>query len=61
MYNVTALYPRVPKEEAIDIFYQELISNKDLEKKTKMKPGSIIKLFKTCVKTTYFIFNGRLY
>ena len=26
-----------------------------------MRPESVIKLFKTCVETTYFIFNGRLY
>ena len=43
-YDVTALYPSVPQEEAIDVFYQELINDKDLEKKIKMKPDSIIKL-----------------
>ena len=39
-----ALYPSVPPEEAIGIFYQELINDEDLEKKTKIKPDSIIKL-----------------
>ena len=38
-----------------------MISDDNLEKKTRMKPDSVIKLFKTCVQTTYFIFNGRLY
>ena len=43
------------------VFHNELISDVDLEKKTRMKPDSIIKRFKTCVQTTYFILNGRMY
>jgi hypothetical protein len=32
-YNVTALYPSVPQEEAIYVFHNELISDVDLEKR----------------------------
>ena len=60
-YDVTALYPSIPQEEAIQVFNHELINDNNLEQKTKMRPESVIKLFRTCVETTYFIFNGRLY
>ena len=36
LYDVTALYPSVPQEEAIQVFHHELIPNNILE--TKMKP-----------------------
>ena len=60
-YDVTALYPSVPQEEAIQVFHHELISDDNLEKKTRMKPDSVIKLLKTCMQTKYFISNWRLY
>ena len=60
-YDVTALYPSVPQEEAIQVFNHELMNDNNLEQKTKMRPESVAKLFRTCVETTYFIFNGRLY
>ena len=45
---VTALYPSVPQEEAIQVFHHELIPNNNLE--TKMKPESVIKLLKHVCK-----------
>ena len=44
---VTALYPSVPQEEAIQVFHHELIPNNNLE--TKMK-GSVIKPLKHVCK-----------
>jgi len=52
-YDVTALYPSIPQEEAIQVFNHELMNDNNLEQKTKMKPESVVKLFKTCVETTY--------
>ena len=60
-YDVTALYPSIPQDEAIEIFRLELVNDTELDKKTNMSAQNIIKLFKTCVETTYFIFNKRLY
>ena len=37
------------------------MNDNNLGQKTKMRPESVVKLFKTCVETTYFIFNGKLY
>ena len=60
-YDVTALFPSVPQEEAIQIFYIIMKNDKDLDKKTSMTAENVIKLFRTCVQTTYFVFNQNLY
>ena len=60
-YDVTALYPSVPQDEAIDIIYQKLSQDKDLKDKTTMTAENIITLLKICVNKTYFVFNKKLY
>ena len=60
-YDVTALYPSVPLDEAMSIFHDELLKDEQIMSKTSISPGNIIKLFRTCVETTYFVFNGNLY
>ena len=60
-YDVTALYPSVPQEEAIRIIKEELEKDKKLKERTKMTVKHIIQLFRIYVNNTYFIFNGRIY
>ncbi len=60
-YDVTALYPSVPQDEAIEIFYQLMMNDQELSKKTTMSAENVITLFKLCVRTTYFAFNKKLY
>jgi hypothetical protein len=60
-YDVTALYPSVPQDEAIEIFHQAMINDEELERKTSVSAENIITLFKICVHTTYFAFNRKLY
>ena len=60
-YDVTALYPSIPQEEAIQIFHQRMSNDPQLKEKTKMSADNVIKLFRICVETTYFMFNGNLY
>ena len=60
-YDVVALYPSVPQEEAIDLVHEKMVNDPDLHKKTTMSAESITKLFKMCVQTTYFVFNKKLY
>ena len=60
-YDVTALYPSVPQEEAIQIFHQLMINDENLHKKTTMSAENVTTLFKLCVQTTYFVFNQKLY
>ena len=60
-YDVRALYPSVPQNEAIDLVHKELIEDEGLASKTTMTPASITQLFRTIVKKTYFVFNKKLY
>ena len=60
-YDVTALYPSVPQDEAIELIYEKMKNDKDLPKKTTMTAENVIKLFKLCVQKTYFVFNKKLY
>ena len=60
-YDVTALYPSVPQEEAIEIIYQIMKDDPNLSEKTSMSAENLIQLFKICVRTTYFVFNRKLY
>ena len=60
-FDVVALFPSVPQEEAMEIVYELMNEDIDLEKRTKWKPDSIMKLMKICVSTTYFTFRGKIY
>ena len=60
-YDVTALYPSVPQLEAIEIFQNLKENYTRLAEKTTMSAGNVIKFFKLCVETTYFVFNKKLY
>ena len=51
-YDVTALYPSVPQEEAINIIYETMANDKEFEKKTTMTARHVTELLKLCVKTT---------
>ena len=60
-YDVTALYPSVPQDEALDIIYQTLSQDENLKDKTTMSAENVITLLKICVRQTYFVFNKKLY
>ena len=60
-YDVTALYPSVPQDEAIDVIHQLMLDDENLHEKTTMSVNNVIELFKICVQTTYFAFNKKLY
>ena len=47
-YDVTALYPSVPQEEAIEIFYQAMKNDPNLSEKTTMSAENVIELFSQC-------------
>ena len=60
-YDIVALYPSVPQNEAIDLLNDLLHNDQNLHEATHMTPTQIIQLFKTIVKQTYFMFNQTLY
>ena len=60
-YDVKALYPSVPRKDALEIVQKRLEEDVDLEKKTKMKPKTVIDLLSFLLENTYFIFNSKIY
>ena len=60
-FDVVALYPSVPQEEALRVFEDELLQDRDLKTKTPITASKLMKLFRTCLKKTYFVFNQNLY
>ena len=60
-YDVVALYPSIPQDEAIHLVHNKMLNDTQLHQKTPMSPDEAVQLFKTCVQTTYFSFNGKLY
>ena len=60
-YDVKALYPSVPQEEALQLVKELLMNDNKLHEKTPMKAKSVMKLLTICVENTYFMFNKKLY
>ena len=60
-FDVAALYPSVPQDQALDLFEEYLKNDKDLKSKTPIPAKELMKLFRTCLKMTYFVFNSKLY
>ena len=60
-FDVAALYPSVPQEEALNLFEECLRSDENLKKKTPIPAKELMLLFRTCLKKTYFVFNFKLY
>ena len=57
-FDVVALYPSVPQEEAIEIVRQELFADEELE---NVSAENVVRLLKICVGKTYFTFRGKIY
>ena len=60
-YDVTALYPSVSQNEAMEVIRQLMLNDENLQEKTSMSIENFIGLFKICVQTTYFVFNKEIY
>ena len=60
-FDVVALYPSVPQEEALNVFEECLKNDSELKSKTNITVRDLMKLFRTCLKKTYFVFNNQLY
>ena len=56
-FDVLALYPIVPQDEALQLFEDKLNQDQNLNKKTPIPAKELMKLFRTCLKQTYFVFN----
>ena len=60
-FDVVALYPSVPQNEALDILEEKMKEDATLKVKTPIPAERMMKLFRTCLERTYFVFNNQLY
>ena len=60
-FDVAALYPSVPQDQALNILEEYLQNDQDLKTKTPIPADELMDLFKIVLKRTYFVFNSQLY
>ena len=60
-FDVVALYPSVPQDEALQLINEKLVHDENLHDRAKIPAEKIMKLLKICVENTYFHFNGKMY
>ena len=60
-FDVVALYPSVPQDEALRLFEEQLMNDENLRTKTPIPARELMKLFRSCLSMTYFVFNCQLY
>ena len=60
-YDVKALFTSVPMQPVLNIMKNKLENDKDLKQRTSMTVGHITSLLEYCLKSTYFVFQGKYY
>ena len=60
-YDVKALFTSVPIQPVLNIIKNKLKNEKDLKQRTSMTVGHITSLLEYCLKSTYFVFQGKYY
>eukprot|EP00057_Strongylocentrotus_purpuratus_P009741 XP_011664215.1 PREDICTED: uncharacterized protein LOC100893431 [Strongylocentrotus purpuratus] len=60
-FDVTSLFTNVPVDQACDIIKQRLISDPDLESRTKLTPDQIHDLLLTCLHSNSFKWRSNFY
>ena len=55
--DVNSLFTSIPVDEAITVFEVRMKGDDTLDKRTKMKVGTIVKRLKFCLKSTEFVHN----
>ncbi|VDP81307.1 unnamed protein product [Schistosoma mattheei] len=60
-FDVSSLFTNVPVNRALDIIYDYLESDSDLNLRCPLDPFEVIKCLKLRLQSTLFIFRGNLY
>ena len=60
-YDVSSLFTNVPIQEAIDAIRDMLQKDETLDERTVLSPDKIAELLETCLRSTYFSYNGDYY
>ena len=60
-YDVSALFTCVPVDESLSIVKELLAADETLESRTDLSPEQVTDLLSLCLKTTYFMYDGKYY
>jgi hypothetical protein len=60
-FDVTNIYTKIPREEAIRAIRLYLLNDPTLEERTKMPVGTIIELLQMTLSMAYFLWRGTYY
>ena len=60
-FDVTALFTKVPVDKSLDIIFERLEADTTLSSRTRLKAAQVRDLLRTCLKTTYFQYDGVIY
>ena len=60
-FDVTALFTKVPVDRSLDIILDRLEKDASLSSRTRLTAVQIRDLLRTCLKTTYFQYDGVIY
>ena len=60
-FDVTALFTKVPVDKSLDIIMERLEADTTLSSRTRLKASQVRDLLRTCLKTTYFQYDGVIY
>ena len=60
-YDVKALFTSVPIQPVLNIIKNKLENDQDLKQRTSMSVHHITSLLEYCLRSTYFVFQGKYY
>ncbi|KAJ4437230.1 hypothetical protein ANN_17365 [Periplaneta americana] len=60
-FDVVSLFTNVPVDEALSIVRRKLEADNNISSSTQLSIESVMELLDICLKTTYFVFNNRLF
>ena len=60
-FDVTALFTCVPVDQSLEVIHDKLSRDTSLATRTNMSAAQVRDLLATCLKTTYFMYDGVIY
>ncbi len=60
-FDVTALFPSVPVDRSLEVVQDLLEKDNTLTDRTNISISHIIELLESCLRLTYFIYDGQIY
>ena len=60
-FDVQSLFTNVPIRHALEVIHQRLLEDETLEDRTVLTADQVILLLRSCLQTTYFMYNHQFY